>query len=58
MYNDHTGDIFHNSPATYVSHRECVGLFLHRRRDKGALLKKGGPDPGPPPPPDPPMPGV
>ena len=35
-------NIFHSSPATYFSHRECVGLFLYRRRDKGVLLKKGG----------------
>ena len=35
-------NIFHSSHATYFSHRECVGLFLHRRRDKGVLLKKGG----------------
>ena len=32
-------NIFHISPATYFSHGECVGLFLHRRRQltKGDL---------------------
>ena len=27
---------------TYISHRECVGLFLYRRRDKGDPIEKGG----------------
>ena len=45
-------NIFPSSPATYFSHRECVGLFLHRHRHKvgpiekeGSTPKKGGSGP-------------
>ena len=35
-------NIFYSFFVTYFSYRECVGLILYRRRDKGSPIEKGG----------------